>query len=244
LVDGFDTPPQMMMPHGRIWYGPMLEARGYRPAKDLLAYWVDLHFTLPPVAQALLARYAPRIRMRPLNSKHVGIEMELLRDVFNDAWSENWGFVPFTREEFAELGQSLRLIVPDEMVQIAEVDGEAAAFVAALPNLNEVVKEIDGKLLPLGWLKVVNRLRKHQIKTGRVPLLGVRKRFHNTHLGIALAYQIIYTVTQEMLKLGIDAVEESWILENNQGMRHILESFGSEVYKRYRLYEKELSAGR
>ena len=117
--------------------------------------------------------------------------MELLRDIFNDAWSNNWGFVPFTREEFMELGNTLRVLVPDEAITIAEVDGVPAAFMVGLPNLNEIFAELNGTLFPFGWVRLIKRLRARSVRTARIPLMGVRKQFQSTPLGAALAFLVI-----------------------------------------------------
>lgn len=240
LVDGFDTPPVIMMPHSPRWYGRLLEEQGYLPAKDLLAYKVRVDFEIPRVMQVLINRFASKITLRTLQRNNFDEEMETLRDIFNDAWSDNWGFIPFTREEFAELGTSLRLLLPDEFIQIAEVDGKAAAFMVGLPNLNEVLIELNGSLFPFGWLKMIRKIRNHEIKTGRIPLMGVRKQFHNTPLGLALACLVIDAPRQAGIARGIKEVEMSWILEDNVAMRSILDSIGSEQYKRYRIYGKTL----
>lgn len=240
LVDGFDTPPVFMMPYSSRWYGRLLEEQGYHPVKDLLAYKVRVDFEMPQVMQILINRFSPKIKLRTLNRSQFDAEMEMLRDIFNDAWSENWGFIPFTREEFAELGSSLRLLVPDEFIQVAEVDGKPSAFMVGLPNFNEVLVELNGSLFPFGWLKLVNRIRNHQIRTGRIPLMGVRKQFHNTPLGLALACLVIDAPRQVGIARGMQEVEMSWILEENVAMRNILDSIGSEQYKRYRIFGKTL----
>lgn len=240
LVDGFDTPPVIMMPHSPRWYGRLLEEQGYLPAKDLLAYKVRVDFEIPRVMQVLINRFSSRVTLRTLKRNHFDEEMETLRDIFNDAWSENWGFIPFTREEFAELGTSLRLLLPDEFIQIAEVDGKAAAFMIGLPNLNEVLIELNGSLFPFGWLKIIKKIRNKEIRTGRIPLMGVRKQFHNTPLGLALACLVIDAPRQAGIARGIEEVEMSWILEDNIAMRSILDSIGSKQYKRYRIYGKTL----
>ncbi len=240
LVDGFDTPPVIMMPHSPRWYGRLLEEQGYLPAKDLLAYKVRVDFEIPRVMQVMINRFSPKIKLRTLQRNNFDQEMETLRDIFNDAWSDNWGFIPFTREEFAELGTSLRLLLPDEFIQIAEVDGKAAAFMVGLPNLNEVLIELNGNLFPFGWLKMIKKIRNQEIRTGRIPLMGVRKQFHNTPLGLALACLVIDAPRQAGIARGIEEVEMSWILEDNVAMRSILDSIGSEQYKRYRIYGKTL----
>lgn len=240
LVDGFDTPPVVMMPHSPRWYGRLLEEQGYLPVKDLLAYKVRVDFEIPRVMQMLINRFSAKIKLRTLRRDQFDQEMEVLRDIFNDAWSENWGFIPFTREEFAELGSSLRLLVPDYLIQIAEVEGKPAAFMVGLPNFNEILIELNGSLFPFGWLKLIKKIRNQEIRTGRIPLMGVRKQFHNTPLGMALACLVIDAPRQASLRQGIEEVEMSWILEDNVAMRSILDSIGSEQYKRYRIYGKTL----
>ncbi|SCX39490.1 N-acetyltransferase [Nitrosospira sp. Nsp1] len=240
LVDGFDTPPMVMMPHSRRWYGRLLEERGYQPVKDMLAYWVEVDFKVPRLMSALIAKFSDQVRLRPLRRDRFNEEMEILRDIFNDAWSENWGFVPFTKAEFAELGTSLRLLVPDDCIQIAEVDGVPSAFMVALPNLNEIFAELDGSLFPFGWVKLSRIKSRGAVRTGRIPLMGVRKQFHNTPLGMALAFMVIDAPKKLARAVGVEAVELSWVLEDNKPMRAVLDSLGCRQYKRYRIYGKTL----
>jgi hypothetical protein len=241
LVEGFDTPPVVMMPHSRKWYGRLLEEQGYRPAKDMLAYWVEVDFKVPRLMSALIGKFSEQVRLRTLRRDRFSEEMEVLRDIFNDAWSENWGFVPLTQAEFAELGASLRLLVPDNCIQIAEVNGVPAAFMVALPNLNEIFVELNGRLFPFGWTKLTRIKSRGGVRTGRIPLMGVRKQFHNTPLGMALAFMVIDAPRELGRKMGVQAVELSWILEDNKPMRAILDSLGCREYKRYRIYGKTLS---
>ncbi|ALQ51004.1 hypothetical protein [Nitrosomonas ureae] len=240
LVDGFDTPPVIMMPHSARWYDRLLTEQEYYPVKDLLAYRIRVDFEMPLAMQMLIDRFSSTIIFRTLQRNKFDEEMEALRDIFNDAWSENWGFIPFTQEEFAELGSSLRLLLPDEFIQIAEVDGKPAAFMVSLPNLNEVLAKLNGNLLPFGWLKLIKSIRNQEIRSGRIPLMGVRKQFHNTPLGLALACLVIDAPRQTAIARGIEEVEMSWILEDNMAMRNILDHLGSEQYKRYRIYQKIL----
>lgn len=240
LVDGFDTPPMVMMPHSPRWYGHLLGEQGYHSAKDLLAYWVNVDFEVPRVMGALLKKYSNRVKLRTLRRNDFVAEMAILRDLFNDAWSENWGFIPFTESEFAELGRNLRLIVPEFFIQIAEVDGVPAAFMVGLPNLNEIFAKLDGKLFPFGWARLIRWYRERSVRTGRIALMGVRKQFQNTPLGMALAFMVIDGPRQSALSLGIREVEMSWILEENKPMRKILDLIGSRQYKRYRIYGKTL----
>jgi hypothetical protein len=240
LVEGFDTPPMVMMGHARPYYGARVTDSGYRKEKDLLAYCIDIDFELTRAMKALIKKAARRVSIRSLRRGRFSEELEILQDIFEDAWSENWGFVPFTKAEFKHLGQSLKHLVHDEYVQIAEVDGSPDAMIIGLPNVNEVIRDLNGRLLPFGWLKILWRLKMARPKTARVPLMGVRKRHHNSLLGAALAIMVVDRVRRLGEKYGAKKVELSWILEDNAGMRNILDSIGGVVYKRYRIFAKDL----
>lgn len=240
LIDGFADPPVFMMSHALPYYREHIEQCGYHKAADTLAYLINPNFVAPPVMQRLLKMASERVTVRTLDRKRFDEEIMLLRDIFNDAWSENWGFVPFTEAEFKELGQNLKFLLHDEYIQIAEVDGEAAGFIIGMPNINEAIRDLNGKLFPFGWLKLLWRLKVRGPASGRVPLMGVRKKFQKTRLGPGLAFLIIDAVRNELHKCGAHRLELSWILEDNAGMRNIIESIGGTAYKRYRVYEREL----
>ncbi len=242
LVEGFDTPPVFMMGHARPYYGRRIEQCGYRKAVDTLAYMLNPDFEPSSVMRRLLAASAQQVLVRPLDRKRFDDEIALLRDIFNDAWAENWGFVPFTAAEFHELGRNLRFLVDPTLIQIAEVDGEAVAFIVAIPNINEAIRGLRGRLFPTGWIKLLWRLKVRYPSTARVPLMGVRRRFQRTRLGPALAFRVIDAVRHHIHGLGVKEVELSWILEDNAGMRSIIESIGGRAYKRYRVYERQLDA--
>ena len=240
LVEGFDTPPMVMMGHAHPYYSARVEENGYRKAKDLLAYRIESDFELTRAMRALIKRAAGKVSIRSLRKERFSEELDILQDIFEDAWSENWGFVPFTKAEFKHLGQNLKHLVHTEYVQIAEVEGAPDAMIVGIPNVNEIIKDLNGRLLPLGWLKLLWRLKVARPKTARVPLMGVRKRHHNSLLGAALAIMVVERVRRLGIKYGAKEVELSWILDDNKGMRNILESLGGVVYKRYRIYGKKL----
>ncbi len=240
LVAGFNTPPSVMMGHARSYYASRVEEQGYKKEMDLLAYRIDTNFTLSASMQSVVARAESHVRIRPLRRSRFGQDLWILRDIFEDAWSKNWGFVPFTKAEFKHLGRNLKFLVHDEFVQIAEVDAVPAAMIVALPNLNEIIRDLDGRLLPFGWLKMLWGLKMTHPKTARVLLMGVRQCYHNSLLGVALALMLIEAVRTCGLKRGIKEAELSWILEDNVGMRNIIESIGGVTYKRYRIYGRDL----
>ncbi len=241
LVEGFQTPPMIMMGHARPYYEPRVSAEGYRPVKDLLAYRVPADFKTPRVMELALAKAADCARIRPLRKSSFDNDLAILKDIFEDAWAQNWGFVPFTDEEFRHVGQSLRLLVDEEFVQIAEVDGEPVAMIVVFPNVNEALKDLDGRLFPFGWLKLWWRVKVRGPKTARVPLMGVRQRLQGGALGPALAFMLIDAVRRHGVRRGVRDVELSWILDDNLPMQNMLTAIGGEAYKRYRLYEKALS---
>jgi len=240
LIDGFKTPPVFMMSHALPYYRQHIEACGYVKAKDTLAYMIAPNFEAPAVMERIINKAKEKVKIRPINLKCFDQEMLLLRDIFNDAWSENWGFIPFTEAEFKELGNNLKFLVDEQLIQIAEVDGEAAAFIVALPNINEAIRDLNGKLLPLGIFKLLWRLKVRFPKSARVPLMGVRKKFQRTRLGPGLAFLVIDAVREPLHRFGAEKIELSWVLEDNAGMCNIIESIGGDAYKRYRVFEREL----
>ena len=240
LIEGFEQPPYMMMGHAHKYYAKQIEDSGYVKAKDLYAYDIAPDFNAPPVMQRLLKNNRHKISVRSLERKRLKQELELLRDIFNDSWSGNWGFIPFTEAEFADIGQFLTLLMDDDFIQIAEIDGRAVAMIVAIPDVNQVIRDLKGRLFPSGWLKLLWRLRIKYPTRGRVMLMGVRKEYQMTRMGSALAILIIDKVRQALTRRGVDVVEMSWILEDNEGMKSLAESFGGNLYKRYRIYERAL----
>lgn len=241
LVEGFDEPPCALMGHSKPYYGTRIEGLGYQPAVDLLAYWMrtdELNF--PPPIRRMMDRVRDRVTIRALNRKNFQAEIKILRDIFNDAWANNWGYIPFTEAEFEELGKNLKLLVPGDLLYIAEVDGEPSAFIVALPNINEAIAPLKGRLLPFGWLRLLWKMKVQGVSTARVPLMGVRQMHQHSRLGPTLALLLIEALYTPFVKHGIQALEMSWILESNTGMRNILEHIGAYIYKRYRVYEKRI----
>jgi len=159
LVKGFDSPPMIMMGHARPYYGMRIEENHYRKAQDLLAYRININFSFPPGVALFLKKAKGSLRVRPLRRACLKEDLSIIQEIFEEAWSENWGFLPFTDEEFSELGYQLKLLVEDDFVQIAEIEGEPVAMLVAFPNIHEVIKDLNGRLFPLGWLKALWRLK-------------------------------------------------------------------------------------
>ena len=240
LVDGFHTPPYFLMGHARPYYATHLEALGYRGCQDMLAYLAPPDFKLPRVFARLLKSVEEEAVIRPLDRSRKKEELEAVRDVFNDAWAENWSFVPFTEEEFETAGNELMYVVPEDLALIAEHQGRAVGFIIMVPNINEAIADLRGRLLPFGWAKLLWRLKVRFPRTARVPLMGVRREYHNQPLGTGLAIALIEACRTNAHARGVRMVETSWILEDNHGMRKIMERIGGDISKRYRMFEKEL----
>ncbi|MET4129310.1 N-acetyltransferase [Roseovarius sp. MBR-6] len=240
LVENFDSPPYIMMGHAPRYYGPRIEQQGFAGVKDLLTYMVQPDFVAPPVMTKLAERASRKVRIRPFNRKDKAADIAAMRDIFNDAWSDNWGFVPFTPEEFDETAKALLMLLPDDYIQFAEIDGKPVAFITAFPNLNEMIHDLRGRLFPFGWAKLLWRLKVRGAKSTRVALMGVRKEHQYSRLGPTVAFLVIDAVRKQMIRRGVSRVEMGWILEDNAGMRHIIEEVGSTIHKRYRLYQKPL----
>jgi len=188
----------------------------------------------------LLGRLGERVKVRALDRAKQKSELEVLRNIFNDAWHDNWGFVPFTEAEFQKIGRELTLILPGDYIRIAELDGEPVSFGVMLPDINEAIADLRGRLLPFGWAKLLWRLKVRHPSAVRVPLMGVRRTHHSTRLGLALAFAVCDPLRWAAHERGAKEIEMSWILEDNQGMRALAKAFGGERYKTYRMYEKAL----
>jgi hypothetical protein len=243
LVDGFDTPPSMMMGHAQQYYKTHVEALGFTKVKDVYAYDYDLRAPLTREIERAWrwAKKTTQISVRPLDKKNMAGELDIIMSIFNDAWSANWGFVPFTPDELKLLGTNLKMLVTGNYVAIASYNGEPAAMAITLPNLNEWIAGMNGRLLPLGWAKLLPRVIAKKPRTLRLPLMGVRKAFHDSVTGSALAFSVIMALRDYHLLRGVERIEMSWVLEDNKGMRNILESAGAKPYKTYRVYEKALA---
>jgi hypothetical protein len=241
LVDGFDTKPMVMMGHDPRYTAARVEAQGYAKAKDVYAYVCDPRAALPAVVVRRVKRGLPEgVVLRKLDMSRYDEEVKALTSILNDAWSENWGFVPTTEAETAQLGKALKDVLDPRLVLFAEIDGEVAAFIVLLPNVNEAIEGLNGKLLPFGWAKLLWRLKVKRVKSIRIPLMGLKKKFADSLRGQVVPFHLMNAGRDAGIGLGYEKFEFSWILEDNLPMRRISEAMGAEIYKTYRIYEKAL----
>lgn len=240
LVEGFDTPPMIFMSHDPPYASARIEAQGYGKAKDVVAYLFDMNVDFPPRIRRLAERYAASgVKLRQIDMSRFESEFGMVMEIFNDAWQDNWGFVPFTDAELKHMAKGLKPLLDPKLTAIAEHDGRPVAFGIMLPNLNEAIRDFDGKLLPFNWIRLLLRLRKGTA-SARVPLLGVRRSFSAGLSGGLAPFLIIDSMHKGARAKGIKSIELSWILEDNRPMRRIIEELGAVAYKTYRVYEKNL----
>lgn len=242
LVDGFDSPPAIMLGFNLPYARERLAELGYRKAKDLLGHIFDPARPLSARMQQHIrrAQHLHRVRLRLGDVRRFREEALLMGEIFNDAWSCNWGFVPVTEEEMIRLARDLRPLIKPELIHFVEIDGEAAGMLVCLPDIYDAIGDLRGALLPFGWVKLLWRLKVRGVRSARVPLMGLRKRYHRTAVGFAAMAQMLEAARIEMVKSGFRRVDVSWTLEDNLPMLHVFRAIGATWHKTYRIFEKQL----
>jgi len=243
LIEGFDHSPTVMMGHAKPEYRGWIEGAGYKPVKQLVTYRLDISKGFPPLVNRIveLGEKNPRIRIREVDKSKFQEEAAIILAILNDAWADNWGFVPLTQPEIDDVGTKLKPIVFNDLIRIAELDGRPVAFMITLPDLNEAIKPLHGNLLPFGWAKLLWWLRKPKAKVMRVPLMGVVKELQSSRMASQLAFMMIeYIRRSAVSRYGASVGEIGWILDDNQGMNAIADAIESKINKVYQVYEKTL----
>jgi hypothetical protein len=244
LVSGQDHPPMIMMGHHPAHYAGWIEAAGYARAKTLYTYDLDITHGFGPLVERLVqtGKRNPKINLRRVRKDRWDEEVATILAILNDAWSDNWGFVPFTPAEVAYAGKKLRAIIHEELNVIVEVDGRPVAFMLTWPDVNDALAKIKGKLFPFGWLHMLRWLRHPKGAGMRVPLMGVLKELHGTRMAGQLAFMMIEAIRVEAIgKFESTRGELGWVLEDNQGMLAIADTIKSKVNREYVIYERKLS---
>ncbi len=243
LTKGYDHSPMVMMGHHLPQYRGWIEAAGYTVAKKLVTYDLDVSHPFPPIVQRIveMGEKNPRIRIRTIDKSRFAEEAAVILHILNDAWSDNWGFVPLTQPEIDDVGTKLKPLVFEEMIRIAEYDGEPVAFMIGLPDLNEPLKAMKGSLLPFNWIKLLLWLRNPRSHGARVPLMGVVKKLQASRTASQLAFMMIEFIRRAATaKYGCQRAEVGWILEDNQGMVAIADAIGSKINREYLIYQRTL----
>lgn len=243
LVSGQDHPPMLLMGHHPAHYAGWIEAAGFTRAKTLYTYDLDITRPFPPLVQRIVqsGHKNARITIRRVRKKEWDSEVAIILGILNDAWSDNWGFVPFTPAEVAYAGKKLRPLIFEELNMIAELDGRPVAFMLTWPDINAALAKIRGKLFPFGWITMLRWLRHPKGAGMRVPLMGVLKEFHSSRLASQFAFMMIEAIRVEAnTKFGSTRGELGWVLEDNQGMVAIADTIQSAINREYVIYERKL----
>jgi GNAT superfamily N-acetyltransferase len=243
LVQGFEGPPAVMMGHHLPTYERMVAARGYQGVKDLHCWSLPIGQPFPEMVQRIVAFSERNAKLvtRPVDKSKFDQEAALILDILNDAWSDNWGFVPLTPAEIAYVGKKLKPIIFEGLVRVAEYEGVPVGFMITLPDINELTRDLNGNLFPFGWAKLLWRLRAPKVKRMRVPLMGIRKSLQGHRVASLMAFQMIeYIRRVAVTEFGASEGEIGWILDDNGPMRSIADAIDSHVTRTYRIYERAL----
>jgi hypothetical protein len=244
LVEGFDTPPYVAMPHHRPHQGLLIEKAGFVKAKDFFAWKYIVGDPNTRVKRAFEEIKAlPEISYRPLSLKHLDRDVQLFVDIYNDCWSDNWGFVPYTQTEVRKMASDYKFLIMPEITCIVSIDGEPSAVALAVPNLNELVRDMHGKLFPFGLPTLLWRLKVSGPKSARLIFLGIRKKWRHVRKYAGLSAFLYAQMNEGGRKLGIREGELGWTLEDNGRVNAGIQMMGAKLYKKYRVYEKSLEAG-
>ncbi len=243
LIQGYQQSPTVMMGHHKPEYRGWIERAGYAPVKQLVTYELDITQEFPPLVKRIIrsGEGNKSIVIREVDKRRFEDEAAIILDILNDAWSDNWGFIPLTPPEIKDVGVKLKPIVFNDLIRIAELDGQPVAFMITLPDLNEAIRPLNGNLLPFGWAKLLWWLRKPKVQTMRVPLMGVRKELQSSRLAGQLAFMMIEAIRRASIThYGASRGEIGWVLDDNQGMNSIATAIDSRVNKIYQIYERTL----
>jgi hypothetical protein len=241
LVDGFDTPPMVMMAHHRPYQAGLIEKAGFDKIKDLYAW----RYESGPLKKRVQKAYddvlaMPEVTARPVDPKNITADVRLVMDVFNDAWSDNWGFVPYTEAELKAMAREMQLILDPTITSIVSVNGEPAAVALAVPNINAAIKDLGGSLFPMGLPKLLYRLKVRRLDHARLAILGVRKKFRNQRKYAALSLFLYAKLNESGRRNGYRWGELSWTLEDNAAVNAAIKMMGGQIYKTYRIYERDV----
>jgi hypothetical protein len=242
LVEGFDAPPVILNPHHRPYQGGLIEKAGYVKAKDVFGWRYEVGEPNARVKKAQKdIRAMPEVTVRHLSKKDIDRDVALTLDIFNDAWSDNWGYVPATKREADKMAADLKMFLIPEITVLVLIDGEPAAVAIGLPNINELIVDLHGKLFPFGLPKLLYRLKVEGPKSGRLILLGIKKKFRMQRKYAALSLFLYAEMNDGARRVGMTWGELGWTLEDNAAVNAGIRMMGAKKYKTYRVYEKALS---
>jgi hypothetical protein len=241
LVEGFDQPPVFLNPHHHEYQGGLIEGAGFAKLKDCYGW----RYEVGDIPQRVQKAWDDVNAMPEVTSRHADLrelerDVRVIMDVYNDGWSEHWGFVPLTEAELTDLAKELKLILMPELTYIVEIDGKPAAVALALPNINTMIRDLRGQLFPFGLLKLLWRLKLRGPNSARLIILGIRKEFRGVRKYAGLSLYLYAKMNESGMKAGCQWGELGWTLEDNHPVNVGIKMMGGKIYKKYRLYEREL----
>lgn len=243
LVEGFDTPPMMRTNHAQPWYARHLEAAGLHGIMDLYAYLCrPAESRYPERVKASLQRWKERdsLTIRTMSRRSFLRDMVLVNEVYNDAWADNWKAVPVSEGEARLIARVVRPLLKLDWITLAYWQGEAIAVVSQVPNTNEALAGLDGNLWPLGWSRLLWRLKVQGLRSSRIPMIGLRRRFRGTRIGGMAVAALMARAVENAQEAGIERMEISWMLAHNRHVLNLCDSLPASHYKTFRVYEKAL----
>lgn len=242
LIEGFDSPPVVLYPHHRPYQGALIEKAGYAKVKDLFSWRYEVGEVNARVKKAREEILAlPELVARPFSKKDMDRDVKIALEVFNDAWSENWGYVPSTKKEADKMAADLKMFLVPEITRLVLIDGEPAAVAIAMPNVNELISDLKGKLFPLGLPKLLWRLKVEGAKSGRLLILGIKKKFRFQRKYAGLSLFLYAEMNDGGKKVGMTWGELGWTLEDNAAVNTGIRMMGAKKVKTYRIYERPLT---
>ncbi|MBS2024572.1 MAG: GNAT family N-acetyltransferase, partial [Deltaproteobacteria bacterium] len=244
LIDGYDTPPRIGMTHNKPYVGPLIESAGYGKKKDLFAWWFVPGGEIDPLTHKVAerTRKLPNVKVRTMSLKDFRKEVDIVRDVYNEAWANNWSFVPFTSDELEIIATEYKMFIDEQIALVAEVDGQPAGICFAIPDVNELIKDFDGELMRRPWNlgKLLWRLKFNRPKHARLILLGLKEKYRASRAYGALVAVLYEEVAKRGAARGYLGGELGWTLEDNDQINRGIERMGAKKYKTYRIYERAL----
>ncbi|MFQ5346498.1 MAG: hypothetical protein ACE5ED_01480 [Rhodothalassiaceae bacterium] len=241
MVEGFKAPSMILTPYHRPYQARLLAAAGLRPVKDILTWEHDCSEPPPRAMRAYRSIMAlPEVTIRPIDKRHLAREMAIVCDIFNEAWQDNWGFVPWTDAELKKAVKDFELILIENLALVAEIDGEPVAIAICIPNLNEAIRDLDGRLGPYGLIKLLWRTKVRPPASAKLPLLGLRRsvRRHRRYAGLATA--LCVAIYHGLKEIRVERAELGWTLEDNHLVNSVIERIGAKPVKRHRIFERPL----
>ena len=241
LIEGFNSAPYPFMPHNFSYYENLISTLGFSKVKDLIAWNYDITKPIPEVAQQIAdaVREYPNLTIREVDQKNIRRDVRIISDVFNSAWSKNWGFLPWSDAEIEKMAKDFKMILNPRLALIAEVNGVPAAISIAIPNYHEAIADLKGSLFPFGLFKLIYRLKTNKVKSARLCLLGIKKEFRNDVLA-GLSVCLYAEMHKRAKMIGMTHGELSWTLDDNEKINNGIALMGGEPYKKFRIFEKAL----